>query len=191
MTDATTISPFAEPRMAALRGRIDFLCQIGRCAIVGWTAWLCYAVLFEWSDPARVSAAFAKSFGRDISGFSSMQHVGLYACAGLAWLLSLCACFYGWRLLTLYRAGAIFGAQPAAALLGAGAFGLASRLADIATRPALTFIASAHLPPEQRVVGIPATPDDIVVALLFVGLIVLAQIQMTAAEIAGEHAQFV
>jgi len=41
------------------------------------------------------------------------------------------------------------------------------------------------------VVWFQALPDDIVVIVLLVALIVLAQIQKIAADIAGEHAQFV
>ncbi len=70
---------------------------------------------------------------------------------------------------------------------------LAAQALSILTRPLISVILTLHFPAGEnlRLVNVFLLPDDVSTLLLLFGLLALAHIQKSAAQIAGEHAQFV
>jgi len=70
-------------------------------------------------------------------------------------------------------------------------FGLSAALVDIATRPLVSLIVTAHKEPSQHIVSVFLRPEDLSTLMLLATLLALAHIEKTATDIADEHAQFV
>lgn len=177
-------------RYDALRARIGWLCQLLRIAAVAYGVWTFATFSYFWSNEALVAARF-DDLGVDVAGASAAQRLAAFGVGLVIWLLLVAACYSGWRLFSVYLAGRIFTADAAVWLRRLALFGLLAALIDIATRPLISIILTAHKEAGQHMVSVFFRPEDLSTLLLLATLLALAHIQKTAADIANEHAQFV
>ncbi len=180
-------APAASP---ALRGKIAWICQSVRFAALGYAIWTLYINVSYWSDVARINAGYGRLLRRDLSGMEPSQQAAAFAVHFFVWLIAAYACYCAWRLFSAYLRGDIFSAGAALWLRRLALSGIAAQLSGIAVRP---LILTWHFPAGQnlRIVDIFAQPDDLSTLLLLFGLLALAHIQKTAAEIAVDHARIV
>lgn len=183
-------APSDDPKYDALRGRIGWLCQMLRFAAIAYGAWTFVAFAYFWSDETLVAARF-DDLGVDVSGLDATQRLSAYGVSFAIWLLLVAACYSGWRLFSFYLAGRIFAPEAALWLRRLALFGLLAALVDIATRPLVSLILTAHKGTGEHMVSVFFRPEDLSTILLLATLFALAHIQKTAADIANEHAQFV
>ncbi len=191
MPDAENFAAPAAP--PALRGKIAWICQSVRFAALGYAVWTLYINVTYWSDAARINDGYGRFLHRDLSGVQPWQQAAAFGVNFAIWLLAASACYGAWRLFSAYLQGEVFSPRSALWLRRLALFGIAAQLLGIAARPLLSVILTWHFPAGQmlRVVNIAAMPDDLSTLLLLFGLLALAHIQMTAAEIADDHARIV
>jgi hypothetical protein len=191
MTDADTFAAPAAP--PALRGKIAWICQTARFAALGYAVWTFYINASFWSDVARINDGYGHLLHRDLSGVRPWQQAAAFGVNFVVWLLAALACYFGWRLFTNYLRGEIFTSQSALWLRRLALYGLAAQVLGVAVRPLQSVILTMHFPAGQklRIFNIFAMPDDLSTLLLLFGLLALAHIQKTAAEIADDHARIV
>jgi hypothetical protein len=181
------------PRTLDLRRKIGWLCHAVRYAALGYALWLLYALVAYWTNVEKIGKGYGRLLDRDLSGMAGWQPALALGVHLVIWSVAAFACFSAWRLFTGFLAGRIFTADAARQLRRVALFGAVSVLLDIATRPLISVILTLHFPAGQqmRVVSLFFRPEDLVLLLLLFALLALAHVQKTAAEIAGEHAQFV
>jgi hypothetical protein len=191
MTEAEIFDVPAAP--PALRGKIAWICQSVRFAALGYAVWTLYINVSFWSDAARINEGYGALLHRDLSDVQPWQQAVAFGVNFVAWLLAALACYGAWRLFTGYLQGQIFTPQSALWLRRLALYGIAAQLLGVAIRPVLSVILTMHFPAGQklRIINIFAIPDDLSTLLLLFGLLALAHIQKTAAEIADDHARIV
>ena len=189
MTD--TALPAADAKLSTLRGKIGWICRALQFLLVGYPLWILWIIIEYWGDRAFVEAHYQKFFKLDISGASYGQFAAAVALHLFVWVLLAVMCFCLWRVLGLYLEGRIFTIETALWLRRAGILGLATTIADFATRSLIVLVLTAHLPSMADKHHSFLTSDDPLHLILALIVIAFAHIQKTAAEIAGENAQFV
>ena len=182
--------PLDDRRLDSLRQRIGWLCQTLRFALVGYCFWMLVTIAMFWSDEARVVANFAM-LKVDVEGMSAAQRLGGFGVSFIIWALLVFACYAGWRLFSAYLEGRIFTPDSAGWLRCLALMGLAAALVDIATRPLMSLLLTAHKESGQHIVSVFFRPEDLSTLLLLATLLSLAHIQKTAADIADENSQIV
>ncbi|MGO9674732.1 MAG: DUF2975 domain-containing protein [Methylocella sp.] len=189
MTDAAAL--LDSHQTVALRGRIGWICHGVRVAAVVYPVWILWLLAAYWSDPAQVAAGYGHLLKADLSGIALWQEGAAFAVDFVVWLFTAGACYAGWRLFSTYLRGRIFTLDAALWLRRLALLGVMAQLIAILTRPLISIIVTLHLPQGHRVVNIFLQPGDLLTLLLLAILLALAHIFKTAAEIAGEHSQFV
>ncbi|BBU60423.1 hypothetical protein MSC49_03580 [Methylosinus sp. C49] len=187
MTDATA---FQDPRLSALRARIGWICQTIRALVIFFAAADLLAVLTFWADPGKVERHYRELLQIDVSGASQSQYATATALSLVVWVFVAVICFCLWRVFSLYLEGGVFSAEAALWLRRAGVIGLITVLLDVAMRSAIILAIASHLPYAQSHHGY-IRLEDLLNVIFLLMLIAIAHIFKTAADIAGEHAQFV
>lgn len=195
MIDAASLDaavpPAGNSQLSALRKKIGWICQALRLLIVGYVLWILWIVVHYWGDREWVTATSLHTFAVDVSGASQTQFAIAFAVNLLLWGLLVATCFCLWRVLGLYLEGRIFTVEAALWLRRFGILGLVAATADIVSRSLIIMALTAHLPSTAEMhhgLITSADPLHFIFALI---VIAFAHIFKTAAEIAGEHAQFV
>ena len=179
------------PEFARLRRKIGWICHSLRFAIVTFAAWVLYLVLALWLDSDRLHEALNPLIHTNLSALAPWQRwTGLSIDLGL-WATAAIACYYGWRLCSTYLEGRIFSVEAARWMQRAASWGIITQIMSIALRPLYTLVLTAHLPQAQQQVHLVLQPNDLLTLLLLLGLLALAHIQRTGAEIAAENAQII
>jgi hypothetical protein len=180
-------------QLAALRKKIGWICQSVRIAALAYAAWVLYLQAAYWSDATAINDGYGRVLQKDLSGIAPWQQAAAFGVNFVVWIVAAATCYSAWRLFTTYLAGNIFTPVAALWLRRLALYGAAAQALSIVTRPLVSVIITMHFPEDQhqRIVNIFLQPDDLAIMLLLMGLFALAHIQKTAAEIAGEHAQFV
>lgn len=194
MTDLDRLdAPAADALLSALRGKIGWICHSIRVAALVYAGWLFYLTATYWSDAAAINAGYGRLLQKDLTGVTAWQQAAAFGVQFGIWLVAAAACYSVWRLFTTYLADAIFTLDAVVWLRRAASYGLIAQCLGIVTRPLISVILTMHFPAGQklRIVNIFLQPDDLAILLLLLVLLAFAHIQKTAAEIAGEHAQFV
>jgi hypothetical protein len=177
--------------ISALCGRIAGLCQAIRALTVFYALFSLWGLghAYVLRKPEELGGIAVT--GIDFSGANDFQWDEVLALSLLLWLLIGALCFCLFKVFTIYLRGGVFSAEAALWLRRAGLTGLVVILADFLWRSAIVYILAAHLPEsinaKHMFVG---TVDVFHVAIALI-LFALGQVQKIAAEIAGEHAQFV
>jgi hypothetical protein len=180
-------------RISILRKKIVWLCQSVRVMAAAYAIWVLYLLTDYWSDVEAINNGYGRALHRDLSGLEPWQQGAAFAVNFGIWLFAAAACYSAWRLFSVYIEGKIFTLESATWLQRLALFGVIAQALGVVTRPLMSVILTLHFPAgqQQRIVSIFFQPDDLAILLLLLGLLALAHIQKTAAEIAGEHAQFV
>ena len=179
------------PEFARLRHKIGWICHSLRFAIVAFAAWVLYLVLALWLDSDRLHEALSHLIRTNLSALAPWQRwTGLSIDLGL-WATASIACYCGWRLCSTYLEGQIFSVEAARWMQRAASWGIITQIMSIALRPLYMLVLTAHLPQAQRQVHLVLQPNDLLTLLLLLGLLALAHIQRTGAEIAAENAQII
>jgi hypothetical protein len=189
MTDFPALS-FEDRRLDSLRRRIGWLCQTLRVALVAYCLWMLVTIAMFWSDEALIVSRFA-SLKVDVEGLSAAQRLAAFGLSFVIWSLLVAACYAGWRLFSGYLEGRIFTPDAAGWLRALALTGLIAALVDIAARPIMSLILTAHKGPGAHMVAVYFRPEDLSTLMLLATLLALAHIQKTAADIADEHSQIV
>lgn len=186
----TPANPTAEN---LLRSHIGWLCQMTRVAAAIYAAWLLFALASFWSNVTTISDHFGRIVHKDLSAIEPWQQATGFALQFIIWLFAACACYSAWRLFTLYLSGAVFTSDSALWLSRVALYGAIAQGLDIIMRPLETVLLTWHFPAGQklRVVSVYLMPNDLALLILLFGLLALAHIQRTAAEIVNDHAQIV
>ncbi|WP_026191593.1 DUF2975 domain-containing protein [Methylosinus sp. LW4] len=187
MIDAIALQ---DPRLSALRARIGWICQTIRALVVFFAAADLLAILTFWADAGKVERHFRELLQIDVSGASQGQYAAATALSLFVWVFVAVICFCLWRVFSLYLEGGVFSAEAALWLRRAGVIGLFTVLLDVAMRSAIILAIASHLPYEQSHHGY-IKLEDLLNIIFLLMLIAIAHIFKTAADIAGENAQFV
>lgn len=175
----------------ALRARIGWICHAIRIAALAYAGWIFIVLIVFWSSDARVADHFGRLSSMAVAGTGAGQRLGGFAVGFVVWSMVAAACFSLWRLFGLYLTGRIFTIDSALWLRRIALFGLAALIIDVAARPLVSAIVSAHLPSGQRFVTVYFLPNDLLNGLFLVSLLALAHIFKTAAAIADDNRQIV
>ena len=181
------------PELGALLAKIAWICHSIRIAAVLYAVWILYLLTAYWTDAAAIKASYGHMLGKDLSGITPWQVAAAFGVNIVLWLFTAAACYSAWRLFTAYLSGSIFTAEAARWLRRVASYGVIAQLLSIAARPLLTIIITLHFPAgeHQRAVAIFFQPNDLLTMLLLLGLLALAHIQKTAAEIHSEFQETV
>jgi hypothetical protein len=181
------------PRLHALGESIRWICQSVRFAAICYALWTLYLNAAYWSSVEKIDNGYGRLLSKDLSGVRDWQQAAAFGVTFFIWLVAAYACFCAWRLFSTYLDGEIFTLKAAQWLRRLALFGLAAQALGILTRPLISVILTLHFPAGQklRVINVFLQPDDLSTLLLLFGLLALAHIQKTAAEIAEDHAQIV
>jgi len=179
-----------DPRLEALRRRIGWICHALRLTALAYCLWVLWLHAQFWTDEPLVVSRFGH-LGVDAADLSGVQRWEGFGVSFVIWLLLAAACYSAWSLCSIYLSGRIFTRDAALWLRRVALFGLGAALVDIATRPLVSLIVTAHKGAGQHVVSVFMRPEDLSTLMLLATLLALAHIQKAAAEIADEHAQFV
>jgi hypothetical protein len=193
MAETSSFVSAGQSATVELRARIAWICHVVRFAALGYALWLFYALIAYWTDAAAINAGYGRLLQRDLSGLSGWQQALTLGLHLFIWSFAAYACLCVWRLFSGFLEGRIFALSAALYLRRVALFGAVAQILDIVTRPLTSVLLTLHFPAGQqmRVVNVFFRPEDLVLLLLLLALLALAHIQKSAAEIAGEHAQFV
>lgn len=195
MIDALPLSAPPHPHAleTALRRRIGWICQITRVAAVIYVLWLLYALTTYWSSVETIDAHHGRMLNKDLSQIEGWQQGAAFALQFGIWLFAAYVAYSAWRLFTLYLDGRIFTPDSALWLRRVALFGVIAQMLDIVTRPLLSVLLTLHFPAGQnlRLISVYLVPNDLALLVLLFGLLALAHIQKTAAEIVDDNAQIV
>jgi hypothetical protein len=177
----------------ALRAQIGWICQLVRFAAAAYAIWVLYALASLYGSVESIEKTYGRMLRKDLTGLAPWQQTAAFATTFVIWLTTAAACYCAWRLFTNYRNGEIFALDSALWLRRLALFGVVSQSLEFAARPLISVILTLHFPPgeKQRIVNIFIQPSDVAILLLLFGLLALAHIQKTAADIVRENAQFV
>lgn len=189
MIDIAAATP-ENSHLTTLRGRIGWICQTIRALVVGFAIADLFAILAVWSDRESLERHYRGFLKIDLSDASRGQFATGLGLNLVVWVFVAVTCFCLWRVFSLYLRGSIFSAESALWLRRAGILGFVTVLVDIGMRSAIILALAAHLPASQSHHGY-VRLDDLLYVIFTLMIIAVAQIFKTAAEIAGEHAQFV
>jgi len=186
----TDIAAFQDPRLSALRARIGWICQTIRALVIFFAGADLLAILTFWADRGKVESHYRELLQIDVSGASQGQYAAATALSLVVWVFAAVICFCLWRVFSLYLQGGVFSAEAALWLRRAGFIGLCTVLLDVVMRSAVILAIASHLPFEQSHHGY-IRLEDLLNVIFLLMLIAIAHIFKTAADIAGENAQFV
>lgn len=183
--------PAQSAPISALRGRIAGACQAIRALTVFYALFSLWGLAHAYVLRKPEELGGIAVTGIDFSGAKDFQWDQVLALSLFLWLLIGALCFCIFKVFTIYLRGGVFSSEAALWLRRAGIAGLVVIVADFLWRSAIVYVLAAHLPEtvnaKHMFIG---TVDVFHVALALI-LFALGQVQMTAAQIAGEHAQFV
>src|SRR5215471_12052525 len=167
-----TISPIlakiADPRpYATLRARIAWLCHLARVAAVGWAACALIAVLWVWSDPAKIASNLGHYLNADLGAISSSQFAWASGVNVAAWTADAAVAYCIWRLFGAYLGGRIFTGDAALWVQRIGIAGLIAVLVSIVGRRIDWLILTSHaeLPLSTRLFTQFVVPSDLLKVL--------------------------
>jgi hypothetical protein len=186
----TDTAAFQDPRLSALRARIGWICQTIRTLVIFFALADLFVILTFWADPSKVERHYRALLQIDVSEASQGQYAAATALSLVVWVFTSVICFCLWRVFSLYLQGGVFSAEAALWLRRAGFIGLFTVFLDIALRSAIILAIASHLPPAQSHHGY-IRLEDLLNVIFLLMLLAIAHIFKTAADIAGEHAQFV
>jgi len=178
-------------KQSRLVSRIAWLCQCARFAALAYALWVLFEIIKYWTDIDTISRGYGRFLNVDLSDMSLWQLAAGLLINILIWLFAAYACYAAWLLFSNYLKGQIFTAESAAWLRRIALFGLISVMLGILSRPLVSLVLTAHLAQGKHMVNVFFHPEDLLNMLLLGGLLALSRIQKSAADIAGENAQFV
>jgi hypothetical protein len=189
-TSTPTVDPVPH---AALRARIAWLCHLTRAAAAGWAAWVLFALVWTWSDPAKIASNLGHYLNADLGTISPTEFVWACAVVIASWIADAAAAYCIWRLFGSYLGGRIFTGDAAAWLQRVGVAGLIAVLVSIVGRRALWLILTSHaaLPLSTRLFTQFVVPADLLEVLFCLFVLSLGHVFRTAVQIADDYASIV
>jgi Protein of unknown function (DUF2975) len=190
MAMAQTVEPLPH---AALRARIAWLCHLTRAAAVGWAVWVLIAVVWTWSDPAKIASILGHYLNADLGAISPSEFAWACGVNIAAWIADAAVAYCIWRLFGTYLGGRIFTGDAAAWLRRLGLAGLIAVLVSIVGRRILWLILSSHaeLALSTRLFTQLVVPGDLLGVLFCLFVLAIGHVFRTAVEIADDYARIV
>jgi Protein of unknown function (DUF2975) len=178
---------------AALRARIAWLCYLTRAAAVGWAAWVLIAVLWVWSDPAKIASNLGHYLNADLSAISPSQFAWAAGVNIAAWIADAVVAYCIWRLFGAYLGGRIFTGDAAAWVQRIGVAGLIAVLVSIVGRRIdwLILTSNSELPLSTRLFTQFIVPVDLLQVLFCLFVLAIGHVFRTAVQIADDNASIV
>jgi hypothetical protein len=170
---------------------LTLACHAIRLVAVAWIAWAVYAVVSVWSDPARVARIYGQLLKLDLAGYSSTQHMASFAVLLVDIAISGLVVLLVWRLFGHFLAGRILDVAAVDEMRCLGWAGLAALLVDMAARPAVAAILSAHVESAGARFHVWGQPNDLLHIMMALFIVVVASVLRTGVAIADEHRQIV
>ncbi|KAF2989755.1 hypothetical protein OGR47_04945 [Methylocystis sp. MJC1] len=179
-----------DPRAAALRARIGWICKAVNVGAVLLTAWGIGLHCLAWSDRAHSVSQLARQYQLDPASVTEFGLRTVFVLGILVWLLIGALAWAISRLTRGYLAGEIFSISGATRMRHVAFAAIAVVVADILLRPmAIAALAPALFGKLPLYVWVP--PFDLLLALFAAFVLILATIFKTATTIAAEHRQFI
>ena len=191
---ATTSSQTADlPPHAALRAKIAWLCHLTRVSALGWAAWILIALVWQWSDPARIVSILGHYLNADLGTFSSLQFAWVFAVNVVAWIPIAAVAYCIWRLFGTYLGGRIFTGDAAAWMQRVGIAGLVAVAASIVMRRIIWLMLTSHagLPLGTRLLTQFVVPNDLLGVLFSLFVLSVGHVFKIAVQIADDNASIV
>jgi hypothetical protein len=174
-----------------LSPQLALACHAIRLAAVVWIVWALAAILWLWSDPARVARTYGHLLKLDLAGLSATQHVGSFAILLVDWTFSALLVLFVWRLFGHFLAGRILTMDAADEMRRLGCAGIAAMVVDVAARPAVAATLSSHVAEGSGRFDIWGQPNDLLHIMMALFIVVVASVLRTGVAIADEHRQIV
>ncbi|HKD28927.1 MAG TPA: DUF2975 domain-containing protein [Xanthobacteraceae bacterium] len=187
---AETADPLSH---TALRARIAWLCHLTRAAAAGWAAWVLIAVVWTWSDPAKIVSTVGHYLNTELGMISPFEFIWAFGVNVAIWIPDAAVAYCIWRLFGTYLDGHIFTADAAAWMQRTGVTGLIAVLASIVGRRIDWLILTSHaeLPLSTRLFTQFVVPVDLLQVLFCLFLLAIGHVFRTAVQIANDHASIV
>ena len=189
--------PFADdtlatsPAVTALRARIGWFCKTLRCAGPLYAAWVLLTMILFWSDGAGATRYWGNWLHLQLPEIPRGQLVAGFAVHFVLWIFVAGACINIWRLFSGFLEGRVFTVDAALLLRCIAIFGLVAECGDMLSRPLISTIVTAHMPPGAHVVSVFFLPNDLLNIIFLGGFLALGHVFKVAAEIADDHAAIV
>jgi len=177
--------------VAALRTRIGWFCHVLRLAGPLYAGWVLITMFVYWGDTTMVARVYGLLLHTDVGTIPSTQRAAGFAVHFAIWLFTAAACLAMWRLFSGFLAGRVFTLDTALQLRRVALFGLVAELGDLLTRPLVSLIVTAHMPPGSHQVNVFFQPSDLLNIMFLVGFLALGHVFKVATEIADDHAAIV
>ncbi len=192
MAEENSSIPVAQPLTSGvLPAWLALACHAIRFAALAWIAWAAYSVIWVWGDPARVARIYGNLLKLDLAGYSSTQHVASFAVLLADLAVSGLVAALVWRLFGHFLAGRILEVATVDDMRCLGWVGLGALVVDIAARPVVAAILSAHVEGAHSRFDIWAQPNDLLHIMMALFIVVVASVLRTGVAIADEHRQIV
>jgi len=178
---------------AALRARIAWLCHLTRVAAVGWAAWILFASVSTWSDPAKIASNLGHYLNADLGALGRSEFGWACGVVIVSWIADAAAAYCIWRLFGAYLGGRIFTGDAAAWLQRVGVAGLVAVLVSIVGRRILVLILTSHagLPLSTRLFTQLVVPGDLLDVLFCLFVLAIGRVFRAAVQIADDYAGIV
>lgn len=177
----------------ALRARIAWLCHLTRAAAVGWAAWLLIAVVWRWSEPAKIAGMLGQYLNADLGAVTSLQFALAFGANVAAWTPEAAVAYCIWRLFGGYLGGRIFTRDAAAWVQRIGMAGLVAVAVGIVARRIVWLILTSHaeLSLSTRLFTQFVVPSDLLGVLFSLFVLAMGHVFTTAVQIADDNASIV
>jgi hypothetical protein len=178
---------------AALRARIAWLCHLARAAAVVWAAWVLIAIVWTWSDPAKIASDLSYILNADLSAISPSEFAWACGVNIAAWIADVAVAYCFWRLFGAYLVGRIFTGDAAAWLQRLGIVGLIALLVSIVGRRIDWLILTSHteIPLSTRLFTQFVVSSDLLKVLFCLFVLAIGHVFRTAVQIADDNASIV
>jgi Protein of unknown function (DUF2975) len=177
----------------ALRARIAWLCHLARVAAVGWAAWILIAIVWAWTDPAKIASMLGHYLNADLGAVTSSQVGWGFAANLVAWIPGAALAYCIWRLFDGYLRGRIFTRDATAWLQRIGIAALTTVAVGIVARRIVWLILTSYagLPLSTRLLSQLVVPADLLGVLFSLFVLAIGYVFTTAVQIADDNASIV
>jgi hypothetical protein len=160
---------------------------------VAWAAWVLIAIVWAWSEPAKIASALGNFLNVDLGRLSPSDFAWACGVNIAAWFADAAVAYCLWRLFGAYLEGRFFTKDAAAWLQRIGVAGLIGVLVVIVGRRIDFLILTSHagLPLSTRLLTQFVVSSDLLNVLFCLFVLAIGHVFKTAIEIADDYASIV
>jgi len=171
--------------------KLQRLVYLMRLISAGYAAWVLWNILSWWLDADKVMRNFGNFISRDLSSMTASQRFAALGLDLIAWTLLLLAVVHCWKFMHYVSRPARWSDAASRHISLCAWFAIACEGFTELSRPAQSFLLSAHLSVAEQVWKWDFRTMDLLAVLFCLSLLMFAYVFTWTMEVAEENRSFV